>query len=41
MDGGGLFSGQSLQALSALLSPQEEDRTDESQVRVAAAGAFS
>lgn len=34
MDGGGLFSGQSLQALSALLSPQEEDRKDPSQVRL-------
>lgn len=34
MDSLGLFSGQSLQALSALLSPQEEHRKDECQVRV-------
>lgn len=39
MDSLGLFSGQSLQALSTLLAPQEEHRKDECQVRVEAAGA--
>lgn len=34
MDSLGLLSGQSLQALSNLLSPQEEHRRDECQVRV-------